>query len=163
LPVTFPRTTGQLPLYYNYKPSGRIDDYVDQSGEATFPFGHGLSYTTFEYSNLRIFPEQIKPDGITTITLDVTNTGDYSGDEVVQVYVHDVLASVVRPVKELKAFMRITVKPQEVRTISFLLHASDLGLYDARLNYVVEPGMVDILVGSSAEDIRLQGQLMVTD
>ncbi len=140
LPVTFPRTTGQLPLYYNYKPSGRIESYVDQSGHAAFPFGHGLSYTTFEYSNLRSLPAEVSKDQSVTVILDLTNTGSRDGDEVVQLYVHDVLASVVRPVKELKAFQRVSLKAGETRTISFLLDVEKLSLLDAQMNTVVEHG-----------------------
>jgi beta-glucosidase len=161
LPVTFPRTTGQLPLYYNHKPSGRIDDYADQSGKATFPFGHGLSYTTFEYRDLRIHPQPVTMDGIVTVTLDVQNTGERAGDEVVQLYIHDLLASVARPLKELKAFLRISLEPGETRPVTFLLEAQKLGLYDAKMQYVVEPGEFEVMVGSSSEDIRLAGKFEV--
>ena len=161
LPVTFPRTTGQLPLYYNYKPSGRIDDYADQSGKATFPFGHGLSYTTFEYSNLRISPQQAGREAVVSLTFDLANTGGRDGDEVVQVYVRDVLASVVRPMKELKAFHRFNLRAGEKRTLSFLLDVKDLALYDAGLQRIVEPGEFEIMLGSSSDDIRLRGMLEV--
>ena len=161
LPVTFPRTTGQLPLYYNYKPSGRIESYVDQSGQAAFPFGHGLSYTTFEYSNLRILPAEVSKDQSMTVILEITNAGSRDGDEVVQLYVHDVLASVVRPVKELKAFQRVSLKAGETRTISFLLDVEKVGLLDAQMNTVVEPGTIEVMLGSSSEDIRLQGSFEI--
>ncbi len=161
LPVTFPRTTGQLPLYYNYKPSGRIDAYVDQSGKAAFPFGHGLSYTTFEYSNLRIEPEQVSADGQVNLKFDLKNSGEVPGDEVVQVYVHDTLACVARPVKELKAFKRISLGAGETKEVSINIEAQSLGLYDIEMNYIVEPGSFEVMVGSSSEDIRLNGKLDV--
>lgn len=161
LPVTFPRTTGQLPLYYNFKPSGRINDYADQSGQAVFVFGHGLSFTTFEYSHLRISPPQAAAGEIVAVTVDVTNTGERDGDEVVQVYVHDLLASVARPVMELAAFQRITLCSGEMRTLSFLIEVQKLGLLDAGLKFVVEPGTVEFMVGSSSADIRLRGTLEI--
>ncbi|MCD6385243.1 glycoside hydrolase family 3 C-terminal domain-containing protein, partial [Candidatus Sumerlaeota bacterium] len=131
LPITFPRSVGQLPLYYNHLPTGRGYDYVDMSGTPLFPFGYGLSYTTFEYSNLRISPKKISTRGSVTISVDVTNTGSYKGDEVVQLYIHDVVASVARPVKELKGFKRITLEPAETKKVTFTLRAQQLGFYNA--------------------------------
>jgi beta-glucosidase len=158
LPITFPRTVGQLPLYYNYKPTGRIYDYVDLSGKPLFPFGHGLSYTTFAYCNLHIRLERKK---VVKISLEVENTGERAGDEVVQLYVHDVVASVARPVKELKGFRRVSLQPQETKEVTFEIAVQQLGLYDARLHYTVEPGEFEIMVGSSSEDIRLSGRLEI--
>jgi beta-glucosidase len=158
LPITFPRTVGQLPLYYNYKPTGRIYDYVDLSGKPLFPFGHGLSYTTFAYCNLHIRLERKK---VVKISLEVENTGERAGDEVVQLYVHDVVASVARPVKELKGFRRVSLQPQETKEVTFEIAVQQLGLYDARLHYTVEPGEFEIIVGSSSEDIRLSGRLEI--
>jgi beta-glucosidase len=162
LPVSLPRSMGQLPLFYNYKPSGRIDDYVDLSGKPLFPFGFGLSYTTFAYRGLDITPKKARPVQKVTITLEVENTGVLAGDEVVQLYVHDRLASVARPIKELQAFQRISLKPGETRRVRFELDVHQLGLFDAGLHFVVEPGEFDIMVGGSSEDIRLKGTLVVT-
>ena len=162
LPVSLPRSMGQLPLFYNYKPSGRGDDYVDLTGKPLFPFGFGLSYTTFAYRGLEITPANARAIEKVTISLEVENTGSLAGDEVVQLYVHDKLASVVRPVKELKAFQRLSLQPGETRQVRLELDVHQLGLYDARLDYVVEPGEFDIMVGSSSEDIRLKGKLIVT-
>jgi beta-glucosidase len=158
LPITFPRTVGQLPLYYNYKPSGRIYDYVDLTGKPLFPFGHGLSYTAFTYRNLHIRLERKKT---VKVSLEVENTGERAGDEVVQLYIHDVVASVARPVKELKGFRRISLQPHETKEVTFEVSVQQLGLYDADLRYIVEPGEFEIMVGSSSEDIRLTGRLEV--
>ena len=162
LPVSIPRSMGQLPLFYNYKPTGRIDNYVDLPGKPLFPFGFGLSYTTFAYRGLEITPQQTTKGQKVTVSLEVENTGKVAGDEVVQLYVHDKLASVVRPVKELKGFQRVSLSPGESRKVSLELDVHQLGLYDAGLNFVVEPGEFDIMVGSSSEDIRLKGTLVVT-
>jgi beta-glucosidase len=161
LPITFPLSVGQLPLYYNYRPSGRIYDYVDMSGKPLFPFGHGLSYTTFEYSNLKIAPKKIALSGTITISADIMNTGKYPGDEVVQLYVHDVVARAARPVKELKGFKRITLKPGTKQEVAFALRTQQLGLYDENLKFVIEPGIFELMVGSSSEDVRLRGSFEI--
>ena len=162
LPITFPVAEGQLPLYYNHKPTGRGDDYVDLTGMALFPFGYGLSYTTFEYSDLVIDPESgISPTGSATIRCTVKNTGTREGDEVVQLYIRDVLASVARPVMELKGFQRVRLRPGESRVLSFTLGPDDLRMLDANMKWVVEPGVFRVMIGSSSKDIRLRGQLSV--
>ena len=115
LPITFPMSEGQLPLYYDHKPTGRGDDYLDLTGQPLFPFGFGLSYTTFEYSGLSIEPAEIAPTGTATVRCRVKNTGSRAGDEVVQLYVHDVLASVARPVMQLEGFRRVHLAPGERR------------------------------------------------
>ncbi|HPC77687.1 MAG TPA: glycoside hydrolase family 3 C-terminal domain-containing protein, partial [bacterium] len=162
LPITFPRYTGQLPLYYNYKPSGRVDDYVDLRGpQPLFPFGYGLSYTQFRYSNLRINPEKIGIDEDINISFDIENIGKYKGDEVVQLYLHDLFASVARPVKELKRFKRVTLDVGEKRTVSFTLSKEDLEFLDTDMSLTVEPGTFEVLIGSSSEDIRLNGSFEV--
>lgn len=158
LPITFPRTVGQLPLYYNYKPSGRIYDYVDLSGKPLFPFGHGLSYTTFAYRNLRI--RRLRNETM-RVRLEIENTGERAGDEVVQLYVHDVVASLARPVKELKGFKRVSLQPHETQEVTFDIAVEQLGMYGADMRYIVEPGEFEIMVGSSSEDIRLSGRVKV--
>jgi len=163
LPITFPKTTGQLPLYYNHRPTGRVDDYVDLRGEQPlFPFGHGLSYTRFEYSNLRVDPEKISPEEEVKISVDVKNIGKYEGDEVVQLYIHKRVSSVSRPVKDLRGFKRITLKPGETRTVDFILTKEELAFYDAEMNFTVEPGIYEVMVGGSSEDIRLRGEFQVS-
>ena len=165
LPITLPRAAGQIPVYYRHKPSGGrsnwYGDYVSLSSRPLFPFGHGLSYTRFEYADLRIQPQQVGAEGKVEISLDVKNVGERTGDEVVQLYVHDVLSSVTRPVKELKGFKRITLEPGEKKTVTFTLAVSQVGFYDRHMQFVVEPGTIEVLVGSSSEDIRLTGQFEI--
>ncbi|MCS7138761.1 MAG: glycoside hydrolase family 3 C-terminal domain-containing protein, partial [Crenarchaeota archaeon] len=161
LPFTWPKYVGQLPLYYNYKPTGRGYDYVDMTGKPLFPFGYGLSYTRFEYSNLKIKSKSEK--GPFEISFDVTNIGEKEGDEVAQLYIQDPIASVARPVKELKRFQRVRLKPGESRRIVFSLTADDLALLDVNMRRIVEPGEFKIMVGASSEDIRLQSSLNVKE
>ncbi len=161
LPVTFPIAEGQLPLYYDHKPTGRGDDYVDLTGQPLFPFGFGLSYTTFDYSSLAIDPAQIGPDGTATVRCAVTNSGARAGDEVVQFYVRDLVASVAQPVIALKQFQRIHLAPGERREVTFQIGRDDLKLLDRDLRWVVEPGAFRIMVGASSKDIRLRGVLIV--
>ncbi|HIQ05954.1 MAG TPA: beta-glucosidase, partial [Anaerolineae bacterium] len=165
LPITFPRTVGQIPIYYRHKPSGGrsqfYGDYVSSSVRPLFPFGYGLSYTRFAFENLQITPDQVPVDGEVRVSVDVKNIGNREGDEVVQLYTHDVVASVTRPVKELKEFKRITLKPGEAKTVSFTLAVSQLGFYDRNMAFVVEPGTIEVMIGSSSEDIHLTGQFEV--
>ena len=161
LPITFPQSVGQVPLFYDHKPTGRGNDYVDLSGQPLFPFGFGLSYTRFEYSNLKITPGAIATDGTVTIQADVRNAGAVKGDEVAQLYLHDAVRSVVRPVKELKGFRRISLDPNEKKTVTFTIHPSDLSFLDAHLKNVVEPGTVDVMVGGSSEDPQLKGSFII--
>lgn len=161
LPVSLPVSVGQVPVYYNHKPSGGRShwkgDYVGTSTKPLFPFGHGLSFTRFEYSALQIDPPAAGPMDTLQVRVDVTNAGDRAGDEVVQFYVHDVVASVTRPVKELKGFKRITLAPGRKTTVTFALAVSQLGFYDRRMAFVVEPGAVEVMIGGSSEDIRVSG------
>ena len=161
LPITFPVAEGQLPLHYNHKPTGRGDDYVDLTGMPLFPFGFGLSYTTFEYSNLVIEPAAIGPSGTATVRCTVKNTGARAGDEVVQLYVRDVLGSVARPVMELKGFQRIALAAGESKTISFEVGPAELRMLDRDMTWIVEPGVFRVMVGSSSKDIRLRGEIVV--
>ena len=161
LPMTFPMAEGQLPLYYNHKPTGRGDDYLDLTGQPLFPFGFGLSYTTFEYSNLRVEPSQIGPSESTAIRCRITNTGSVAGDEVVQLYIRDVLATVARPVMELKGFQRILLQPNESRDVVFNLGPEHLRMLDRDMKWIVEPGAFRLMIGASSKDIRLRGELVV--
>lgn len=161
LPVTFPMAEGQLPLRYNHKPTGRGDWYLDLTGQPLFPFGFGLSYTTFEYSDLRIEPVAIGPAGSAVVRCRVRNTGRVAGDEVVQLYVRDALASVAQPVIALKGFRRVHVEPGQTVDVSFTLGPESLSMLDASMRRVVEPGSFDVMVGASSKDIRLRGELLV--
>lgn len=161
LPITFPVSEGQLPLYYNHKPTGRGDDYVDLTGMALFPFGHGLSYTTFEYSDLAIEPAQIAVNGSATVRFKVRNAGARAGDEVAQLYVRDVLGSVARPVMELKGFERVRLAPGEQQELLLTLGPDELRMLDKDMRWIVEPGAFRIMVGASSKDIRLRGELIV--
>jgi beta-glucosidase len=161
LPITFPVSEGQLPLYYNHKPTGRGDDYLDLTGQPLFPFGFGLSYTTFEYSNLRVEPAQMSPSDTATVKCTITNTGDVAGDEVAQLYIRDVLATVARPVMELKGFQRIRLEPKESREVSFRLGPEHLRMLDRDMKWIVEPGSFRVMIGASSKDIRLRGELVV--
>lgn len=161
LPITFPVSEGQLPLVYDHKPTGRGDDYADLTGQPLYPFGYGLSYTSFAYSDLTIEPAEIPPAGHATVRCRVKNVGSRAGDEVVQLYVKDELASVTRPVLQLAGFQRIRLAPGEERDVSFVLGPGALRMLDRDLRWVVEPGAFRVLVGSSSRDLRLRGSLTV--
>jgi beta-glucosidase len=162
LPVTVPRHVGQLPVYYNSPPTKRRGGrYVDMPGMPLWEFGKGLSYTRYEYSELRITPPEIPPDGSVRISLVVKNAGERAGDEVVQLYLNDVLSSVSRPIKELRGFRKVPLKPGEQKAVEFTLTAEDLALLDQNLKWVVEPGRFEVMVGASSEDIRLRGSFQV--
>ena len=166
LPMTFPRDPGQLPLYYNAKPSGCRThwqgNYIDMTVAPLFPFGHGLSYTQFAYSNLQIAPEEVTPTGTVSIRIDVKNIGTRAGDEVVQLYLSDRVGSVTRPVRELKGFERIALLPGETKTVIFEVPVTHLAFYNRAMDVVVEPGAVDVMVGSSSVDIRASGEFEIT-
>lgn len=165
LPITIPRAVGQCPVYHNFKPSGRGDVYtkLGQAGGVQFPFGHGLAYTTFAYTDLLIDPPAPLIGEPVHIRCTVRNEGPREGDEVVQLYTHDLLASVARPLRELKGFERVSLVPGEQRVIEFLLRPGDFEFLDEKLRPVTEAGAVDILLGSSCEDIRLRGTLELRD
>lgn len=149
LPITFPRTAGALPCYYNHKRT--LDrPYLFAKKGPLFAFGWGLSYTTFKFSNLRLSAASIAPEGETTVSVDVTNTGEREGDEVAQLYLHDEVSSLTRPVMELKGFRRISLKPGEIKTIQFPLTPAELGFYNIAMKWVVEPGTFTVMVGPSS-------------
>jgi len=157
LPATFPRSVGQIPLYYNHKNTGRptgpdkyTSKYTDLPVTPLFPFGHGLSYTTFGYSDLRLSAPRIAPAGTLRVSVTVTNTGAREGAEVVQLYVHDEVARVTRPVRALAGFRRVSLKPGEARTVDFQLTSKELGLYNRDMKFVVEPGKFRVFVGGSS-------------
>ncbi len=168
LPVTFPRAVGQLPLYYNHMNTGRPPDaknkytskYLDVPWTPLFPFGYGLSYTQFKITNLQLSAGRITPNGNVTVSVDVENVGQRAGDEVVQIYIRDVAASVTRPVKELKGFQRVTLQPGEKKRIEFTLGARELGFYNRTMSFVVEPGEFKVMVGPNSQDL-IEAKLQV--
>ena len=167
LPVTFARHSGQLPVYYNYMPSKDywIKDvkrnYIDMSSLPLYPFGYGLSYTSFEYSNLLVTPKETGPSGEIYVSADVKNTGKKEGSEVVQLYYDDVISSMSTPVKQLAGFEKVNLAPGEKKTVKFKLTPEQLAFLDKNLEWVVEPGKFKVMVGSSSADIRLNGEFEV--
>ena len=161
LPITIPAQTAQVPLYYNRLPQGAGGVYVNAPMEPLFPFGFGLSYTTFALKNLKLLSKAIYPDGEVKICCEVENTGVRAGDEVVQLYIHDRVASVVQPIKKLKRFQRVSLQPGETRAVTFTLTQEDLAILDCNMQWTVEPGEFDILLGTSSRDIHLQATLTV--
>jgi beta-glucosidase len=155
LPISIPRSAGHLPVFYNYKPSARRG-YLWDDVSPLFPFGFGLSYTTFAFQNIRLTKKKIKRNGSTQVLVDVTNTGQRQGAEVVQMYVRDRISSVTRPVKELKGFKKISLQPGEMRTVALDITPESLAFYDVNMRYVVELGEFEIMVGNSSRDVDLQ-------
>lgn len=160
LPMTFPQHNGQIPLYYQYKSTGRPTSlggwcakYIDIFTEPAYPFGYGLSYTAFEYSDVKLLPGNGK-DLYARVAVTVKNTGKYAGEEVVQFYVRDEVASITRPIKELKGFDKIGLKPGESATVTFDVKDEQLGFYDNRMNFVVEKGDFTFMVGSNSRDLQ---------
>ena len=160
LAVTFPKSVGQIPFAFPFKPGSDESSQTSVWG-ALYPFGHGLSYTTFAYSDLTVTPEEQAPEGNVSVSCLVTNTGERVGDEVVQLYINDVVSSVTTYTKVLRGFERIRLEPGESRTVSFTLTPQDLGLWDADMHFTVEPGRFDVMVGASSADIRLQGSFQI--
>ena len=152
LTVSFPRSVGQLPIYYNRKPTARRG-YLFSTTEPLFPFGFGLSYTTFKYSNLKITKPRIGANEETTVTVDITNTGKVRGDEVAQMYLRDEVSSVTRPVKELKDFARVSIEPNQTKTVTFTITPQKLQFYNREMKRVVEPGTFQIMVGGNSVDL----------
>jgi beta-glucosidase len=165
LPITFPRGVGQVPIYYSSSASGTksfwYDDYVNEKTTPLYPFGHGLSYTTLVYEDLKIDRQTATKGESVHISLQLTNRGPIEGDEVVQLYISDEYGCVPRPVKELKGFIRVTLKPGESRYIHFHLPVDQLAFYNNDLELVLEPGRIKVMIGSSSEDIRLSGEFQV--
>lgn len=161
LPITFPIFEGQLPLVYNHRPTGRGNDYYDLTGKPLFPFGFGQSYTTFEYSDIKLSKKKIGIDEQVGVHFKLKNTGERAGHEVVQLYIHDPLASVVRPVIELKGFDRVFLESGEVKEVAFTLGPEELSLINRDLERVVEPGEFQIYIGASSKDLRLKTILTV--
>ena len=173
LTVSVPQSVGHVPVFYNYKPSGRGHyhkpgsplvpgrDYVFSSTDPLFPFGFGLSYTQFEYSDLKISKKELSETGKIELSVKIKNTGAVTGKEVVQVYINDKISSVTTPVKVLKGFKKTQVNPNETVTLNFTIPCKELGLWDKNMNYVVEPGEFEIMIGASAEDIRLNDTIII--
>ena len=155
LPITIPRSAGHLPAFYNYKPSARRG-YLFDDVSPLYPFGFGLSYTTFAFSKPRLKKKRIRRSESTRLTVDIKNTGSRTGDEVVQMYIRDLVSSVTRPIKELKGFERITLNPGETKTVSLRITPDHLAFYDVYMKFVVEPGEFEIMVGNSSRDADLQ-------
>jgi len=162
LPVTFPRSVGQIPIYYNHKNTGRpynpndpfTSFYLDFDNSPLYPFGYGLSYTTFEYSDPVVSKSQIRKDESLKVAVNVKNAGSFEGKEVVQLYIRDLVGSVTRPVKELKDFTKISLKPGETKKVEFTITPEKLKFYDINMNYVVEPGDFNIFIGGNSVDVK---------
>ncbi len=161
LPVTFPLSEAQLPLVYNHKPTGRGDDYYNMSGLPLFPFGYGLSYTQFTYSNIGLAKKQVHSKETVNVRATITNTGSREGEEVVQLYIRDMLASVARPVLELKGFQRIHLKAGESKNISFTIKPEMLQMLNEKMQTVIEPGDFRIMIGASSRELWLKEVLTV--
>jgi beta-glucosidase len=169
LPVTFPRNVGQIPLYYNHEPTGRPADpenkytskYLDSPVTPLYPFGYGLSYTSFDVANVGLSADTMRAKGHVDVSADVSNTGSRAGDEVVQLYIHDPVASISQPVRRLRGFERVTLEPGQTKTVTFRLDRSDVGFFDEDGRLVVEPGEIDVYVGDSSE-APLGGSFEVT-
>ncbi|MEL7145558.1 MAG: glycoside hydrolase family 3 N-terminal domain-containing protein [Bacteroidota bacterium] len=155
LPISIPRSVGHIPVYYNYKPSARRGYLFDQH-DAMFSFGYGLSYTTFQLENLHLSAETMSADGRVTASIELKNTGKFAGAEVVQLYIRDRFSSVTRPVRELKGFQRVELSPGKSKVVEFIVSAKELAFYDINMDFVVEPGDFDILVGTSSRREDLQ-------
>lgn len=168
LPVTIPRHVGQLPVYYNHKPSktywleeGWGNSYADLENKPLWEFGHGLSYTNYEYSDLSISPETSKKGRSIQVSLKVTNTGNMDGSEIVQLYLRDIKSTVVRPVKELKGFRKVKLSPEEAAEVEFELSPEDLSMYDRNMKRIIEPGIFEVMIGSSSQKIHLKGSFEI--
>ena len=173
LTATFPRNVGQVPIFYNQKNTGRPiankegkfekfrSNYLDVRNEPLYPFGYGLSYTTFDYSNLKVSSTSMAMDGFVNVTVDVTNSGNYDGKEVVQLYTRDLVGSITRPVRELKAFQKIELKKGETKTVTFKLTVENLKFYNYNLDFVAEPGIFEVYIGTNSDtNLKTQFELI---
>ena len=163
LTATFPRNVGQVPIYYNHKNTGRPlgnsegrfekfkSNYIDVRNEPLYPFGYGLSYTTFSYGDLKLDKTSINMNGEITASVEVKNTGNYDGKEIVQLYIRDLVGTVTRPVKELKGFQKVWIKKGETKTVTFKVSVEDLKFYNSELNFVAEPGEFEIAIAPSSD------------
>jgi beta-glucosidase len=166
LPMTFPREEGQLPIYYNHFNTGRpapnetastyVSAYTDLKNSPKFPFGYGLSYTTFDYTDLKLSKNKINDAEIIEVSFNLINSGKFEGNEVVQLYLRDKVGSVVRPIIELKDFQKIHLNAGETKTIQFTIDKEKLSFYNQQLEWGTEPGDFDLMIGSSSSDIRLR-------
>jgi beta-glucosidase len=173
LPITFPLSVGQIPIYYSHFNTGRPatsdanhiynSSYIDLSIFPKFEFGYGLSYTTFKYSNLQMSSKKMKSNEQIEVSVDITNTGKYDGEEIVQLYLHDKVGSIVRPVKELKDFRKLMLKAGEYQTVKFVINAEKLSFFNQQLEWVAEPGYFDLMIGASSADIRLKDSFELTE
>ena len=172
LPMTFPRVEGQIPIYYNHFNTGRpsINEdkiyksaYIDLPNSPKFPFGYGLSYTNFKYSDLKLSKNKMKSDETIEVSLKITNTGKVAGEEVVQLYLRDKVGAVVRPIIELKDFQKISLKASETKTITFIIDKEKLSFYNEKVEWISEPGEFDLMIGSSSADIRLNSIFELTN
>jgi beta-glucosidase len=156
LTITVPKSAGQLPMYYNHKPSAQFHDYLSQDIQPLYCFGYGLSYTRFTYGKIRLEKQKIKRHGSVKVTVEVTNSGKVPGEEIVQLYIRDKVSSVTRPVKELKGFKRVHLKPGEKKNVKFDITSESLAFHDIDMKYRVEPGEFEIMTGTSSRDEDLQ-------
>ena len=165
LTMTFPKNVGQIPLFYNHKNTGRPlaegkwfekfrSNYLDVDNEPLYPFGYGLSYTNFQYSDIALSTPTLGKDGSVTAVVTVTNTGKYDGAEVVQLYIRDLVGSITRPVRELKGFNKIFLRAGESKTVSFTITRDLLRFYDYDMNYVAEPGDFNIMIGGNSHAVK---------
>jgi len=162
--ATFPRSVGQIPIYYSHKNTGRPlgnsegnfekfrSNYIDERNEPLYPFGYGLSYTSFSYDHLKLSTDKLSENSSLEISVEVKNTGNYDGKEIVQLYIRDLVGSVTRPVKQLKGFQKIALKKGETKTVSFDLTVEDLKFYNSSLDHVYELGDFEVFVGSNSEE-----------
>jgi beta-glucosidase len=162
LTSTFPKTAGQIPFNFPTKPNAQWEGEKSRVNGALYYFGHGLSYTKFDYSNLKITPDKQTASGNITVSFDLKNTGAREGTEIVQLYTRDVVSSVITYEKNLRGFERVNLKPNESKNVTFTLKPEDLEMLDINMKWIVEPGMFKVMIGSSSEDIRLNGEFEIT-